>query len=323
MPLTGLRGPLRATAALVLLGVAWIILSEPPKVIKKVPKLAEDTTAKEEAAPPKPPTLTATKESPLTNSLGMKFVPVPIGAGPSKGQLILFSLWETRSKDYAVFVKNSGHDAGEDWKTASHHEVPFGRGEGEKAEESSYPVANVSYDDAVAFCAWLTKKDRASGLIGPQDEYRLPSDVEWSHAMGTGGQEDASASPKDKSWGVKDVYPWGTGFPPPAGSGNYRDTTSAAKFDKTSIDGYTDGYAVTATVGSFKANALGLYDLGGNVWEWTSSPYEPGSESYAQRGASWREFATSATRSSYREDSHAGMRYMDIGFRCVLVAGGR
>ncbi|MFO1481759.1 MAG: SUMF1/EgtB/PvdO family nonheme iron enzyme [Verrucomicrobiaceae bacterium] len=267
---------------------------------------------------------TATKESPFINSLGMKFVPVPISAGPSKGQRVLFSIWETRSKDYAAFVKDSGHDAGEEWKTFIYQGVPVGRGENEKAEESSHPAAFVSHDDAVAFCAWLTKKDRASGLIGPRDEYRLPSDVEWSYAVGIGDQESPSASPKEKGGGVKDVYPWGTGFPPPAGSGNYPDTTAKAKgtvFIR-SIGGYTDGYATTAPVGSFKANVLGLHDLGGNLCEWTDSVYEPSSTDRVLRGESWFIYDASSALSSSRLRDVAGYRDFFIGFRCVLAVSG-
>jgi serine/threonine protein kinase len=329
---------LAAAAALVVGCVgAWAILSKPKEVTQQVPKLVEDTvaeaaTAKAKAAkamqpppaPPQPPTLTATQESPFTNSLGMKFVPVPIGAGPSKRQRLLFSIWETRSKDYAAFVKDSGYDAGEDWKTYSYKDVPVGRGENEKAEDSSHPVANVSHDDAVAFCAWLTKKDRASGQIGPQDEYRLPSDVEWSYAVGIGEKEDASASPKDKDQGVKDVYPWGSTFPPPAGSGNHADTTAKAKFgsDWSTMEGYTDGYATTAPVGSFKANALGLHDLGGNLYEWCMDWYDSEQKYRVLRGGSWVDYVPANLLSSCRNFGTPGFRYDCYGFRCVLVVSG-
>jgi hypothetical protein len=266
-----------------------------------------------------------TKAAPFTNSLGMKFVPVLTYKG---GEKVLFSIWETRSKDYAAFVKATNHDAGEDWKTYLHEEVPVGRGEGEDAEESSHPVANVSHDDGVAFCAWLTKRDRASGLIGPQDEYRLPTDTEWSYAVGIGDKEDASASPKEKheagTTKLADIYPWGGSFTASAISGNYADAAAKAKFgsDWGAIDGYTDDYPTTAPVGSFKANSFGLYDLGGNLYEWTSSALEPGSDRRVLRGASWFYDDASGTLSSYRGILEAGRRNFGIGFRCVLVVGG-
>ncbi|MBE7495107.1 MAG: SUMF1/EgtB/PvdO family nonheme iron enzyme [Verrucomicrobiaceae bacterium] len=289
---------------------------------------ADAETAKKAAmpppAPPKPPTLTATKESPFTNSLGMKFVPVPIGAGPSKDQRILFSIWETRSRDYAAFVKDSGHDAGEDWKTYNHKDVPVGRGEGENAEESSHPVVNVNYDDAVAFCAWLTKKDRASGLIGPQDEYRLPSDVEWSYAVGIGDQEDASASPKDKDEKISNIYPWGQDFPPHGKVGNLSDSAAKAKFKTFSAtEDYTDGYETTAPVGKFNENQFGLFDLGGNASELCADWHEEEKGTFVVRGSSWAYSQASYHLSSRRGLSMRDRRSYGCGFRCVLVVVGR
>ena len=229
-----------------------------PPAAASVPK-ATNTSPAALAGASALPTLTATKDNPFTNSLGMKFVPVPINAGPSKGQRILFSIWETRSKDYAAFisevmsgkydsrplirpssgamytlsfginnVKNLKRKIDTRWKDSSYEGVPVGRGEGESADQSNHPVTCVSAYTAEAFCDWLTKKELASGLIGPQDEYRLPSDVEWSYAVGIGDLEDASASREDKDMKIDGVYPWGTTVPPPAGSGNYADTTAMA-----------------------------------------------------------------------------------------------
>jgi formylglycine-generating enzyme required for sulfatase activity len=177
-------------------------------------------------------------------------------------------------------------------RPTSGKEVPVGRGEGEDAEESSHPVANVSHDDGVAFCAWLTKRDRASGLIGPQDEYRLPTDTEWSYAVGIGDKEDASASPKEKDWQTQlaDIYPWGGSFTAAsqaAGTTPMKPRRPKAVTFGPSLMATDDGYATTAPVGSFKANSLGLHDLGGNLWEWTSSEWESGSTSRVLRGASW------------------------------------
>jgi serine/threonine protein kinase/formylglycine-generating enzyme required for sulfatase activity len=274
----------------------------------------------------------AEKSIPFINSLGMKFVPVPIGAGESKGQRLLFSIWETRSKDYAAFVEATGYDAGEDWKTGLCDEGPVGRGVGELAEVSVHPVACIIHDDAAAFCAWLTQKDRATGLIGPQDEYRLPTDTEWSYAVGIGDQEDAKASPKQKDHpGLPGIYPWGNTYPPPTDNvGNYADTATKVRksYFSTRIAGYTDGYATTAPVGSFKCNALGIYDLGGNLQEWTSSPWESGSGSKVLRGGSWFDDIPAALYSSSRLSTSLTARdrgygyAWGYGFRCVLVVSG-
>jgi formylglycine-generating enzyme required for sulfatase activity len=222
-------------------------------------------------------------------------------------------------------VKDSRHNASEDWKTYLFKEVPVGRGESEAAEESNHPVASVSHDDGVAFCNWLTKKERDFGLIGQQEEYRLPTDMEWSYAVGIGDKEDAQDSLWRKDGKLPGIYPWGGSFTAASISGNYADTAAKAKFgsDWGTIDGYNDGYATTAPVGSFKANSLGIYDLGGNLWEWTSSPWEYGSnDRRVLRGASWNYSGASDTLSSYRVNIVADRRVSDIGFRCVLVVGG-
>jgi hypothetical protein len=108
----------------------------------------------------------ASKSAPFTNSLGMKFVPVP-------GTEVLFCIHETRSRDYAAFMadRNRGYsmsgDDAEDWRTGEVKQVPVGRGVGERAEQSNHPVASVSWLDAVAFCDWLSKKEGKT--------YRLPT----------------------------------------------------------------------------------------------------------------------------------------------------
>mgnify|MGYP002172875652 CR=1 FL=1 len=99
---------------------------------------------------------------PFTNTLGMKFVPV-------KGTDVQFSMWETRVKDYAEYAAaNAGVDGS--WKI-----VGF-------TQANPHPVVNVSWEDAVAFCAWLTKKEMAEGRIKAGQKYRLPTDAEWTAA---------------------------------------------------------------------------------------------------------------------------------------------
>jgi len=121
----------------------------------------------------------ATKEKPFVNSLRMNFVPVPITGGPTDGRTVLFSVWETRVKDYEVFVKETKRE----WPKP---DFP---------QSGEHPAVNLTWDDAVAFCAWLTIEDRKSGKIGPNDVYRLPSDHEWSCAVGIGKDENPAASP--------------------------------------------------------------------------------------------------------------------------------
>jgi formylglycine-generating enzyme required for sulfatase activity len=272
---------------------------------------------------------TATKAAPFTNSLGMKFVPL---LRYQDGRRALCGIWETRSRDYAAFMADpargyemTGDDA-DDWKTSERDGVPVGRGSGERAEDSNHPAANVSWEDASAFCKWLTKRERAAGSIGPQDEYRLPSDQEWSYAVGIGEKEDASQSPQEKAGNqsLEAVFPWGGDFPPPARSGNYADEDAKARGVNTLglIEGYRDGQATTAPVGSYSPNGLGIHDLGGNLWEWCQDRYNAKQELRVLRGASWLIFVRVTLRSAYR--AYGGPRYRDgfSGFRVVLVVAG-
>jgi formylglycine-generating enzyme required for sulfatase activity len=251
----------------------------------------------------------------FVNTLGMPFVPVP-------GTEVSFSIWETRVKDYAVYAAaNSGVDAS--WKKPSVLEISI-------SQETTHPVVKVSWEDANAFCAWLTKKELAAGKITANQRYRLPTDVEWSVAVGLG--RETGSTPEAKDMGVKDVYPWGKEWPPPKGAGNYADTACKLEFgpkykaktgnDLPVIEGYTDGFAYTSPVGSFAANKDGLHDMGGNVWEWCEDKWNPTSSLRVLRGASWGNGGyPGGLLSSGRRGGTPGGRTYYIGFRCVLVSG--
>ena len=98
-------------------------------------------------------------------------------------------------------------------------------------------------------------------------------------------QGQTGATPRDRQGKIKGVYPWGKEWPPPRGVGNYAPSLKVDDFDQTS------------PVGSFKPNKFGLYDMGGNAWEWCedqigkwrSDRVDPGNpKERVLRGNSWR-----------------------------------
>ena len=241
----------------------------------------------------------------------MKFVPVPITGGPTSGQRILFAVWETRVQDFEAFVKESGYA----W---------FKRTDVEQGP--THAVAGVSWEDSQAFCQWLTQKERSDGKLGIGESYRLPSDHEWSCAVGIGEQEDAAKLPSEKMGKLADVFPWGSQWPPPANSGNYasdelRPLLATGKFSYIAgeMPGYRDAQATVGSVGSYGANRDGLHDLGGNVWEWCEDWFDDSKKDRVLRGASWNGIDRGSLLSSNRIRGTSGIRYNHSGFRCVLV----
>jgi formylglycine-generating enzyme required for sulfatase activity len=230
---------------------------------------------------------TATRDAPFVNSLGMKFVPVP-GTG------VLFSVWETRVKDYRAFASATGHEV----------EKPS------FAQTDEHPAVNVSWEDAKAFCAWLSQKEGR--------EYRLPTDAEWSTAVGL--PRETGTTPADKHMKNTTHFPWGGTYPPTTPVGNYADATAKKENPIwTIIDGYDDGFAWTSPAGRFAANQFGLHDLGGNVLEWCEDLWKPGDTSRVLRGGSFIGVSRDILLSSCRYDCEPTGRGVSFGFRVVVV----
>ncbi len=116
------------------------------------------------------------------------------------------------------------------------------------------PVVHVAYEDAAAYADW------AGG--------RLPREDEWEIAA-RGAIEGAD-------------FVWGEAFRP---DGTWRANTWQGPFPV--IDTGDDGYQGLAPVGCYEANGYGLYDMAGNVWEWTSSPFDASQETGTIRGGSF------------------------------------
>ncbi|HWX21843.1 MAG TPA: bifunctional serine/threonine-protein kinase/formylglycine-generating enzyme family protein [Candidatus Binatia bacterium] len=246
-----------------------------------------------------------------TNTLGMVFVPVP-------GTKTSFSIWHTRVQDFEAFVKATSYDATKGMWSLSHGWKP--RGDTWKnpgfVQGPMHPVCGVNWGDAQAFCAWLTNKDRKEGKITSAQSYRLPTDAEWSVAVGD------------------DLYPWGNQWPPPTEAGNYAGDFATKGWHK-------ETEARTSPVGSFMANRFGLYDMGGNLDQWCEDWYREelnseeirkkipawaswgaGQKTRVLRGGSWYVGGPDYLLSSRRGDAPPGSRNDYIGFRCVLAPGG-
>lgn len=225
----------------------------------------------------------------LSNSLGMKFVKIP-------NTSVLFSVYVTRVQDYsAYYVESDSSSINKQWIN------PMYKGEN-MPPGGHYPVINVNWDDAKAFCDWLSKKEGK--------RYRLPTDSEWSIAAGL--NESSEGTPASKSDKIKDVYNWGTGWPPPKGAGNFDDHSENA------IPGYYDGYVGPSPVGIFQVNKFGLYDLAGNVWEWCEDWFDEKEGMRVMRGRCAGSSTQQRLWLSNRHEFKGSNRNSCVGFRVVL-----
>ncbi|WP_395750182.1 formylglycine-generating enzyme family protein [Prosthecobacter sp.] len=259
-----------------------------------VEALRKKMQGKDDSGLPDPSTLkpAAADGSSFINALGMRFVPL------ADKSTALICATETSVRDVETWMT--------DTKRTWTQKPSFLLG-------GNHPAAGVSWDDAKAFCAWLTERDRASKLIPATASYRLPTDVEWSLAAGL--KDEPGADPAARSLSNKTHYPWtpkADDWKPPA---------LMANLDATKIPGTTDSYSYTAPVDSARTNALGLYEMGGNVSEWCEDSWPGAAEEHVIRGGSWLSFDKDALLTSARNHALKSVTRADLGFRCMLDLG--
>ena len=181
---------------------------------------------------------------------------------------------------------------------------------------SNYPVVGVTWRQSKAFCAWRTlnknasiKKIKGHDLV---NSFRLPSEAEWEYAA-RGGLESAT-------------YPWG---------GPYTKNDRGcylANFKPSRGDYAADNALYTVEANSFDKNGYGLYNMAGNVSEWTESSYDPAAYEYVStmnpsvgdkknqrkvvRGGSWKDVSY-MLQCGTRDTEYRDTARSYIGFRTV------
>ena len=220
----------------------------------------------------------------------------------------LISSYEVTRGQYAEFVSDTGHStpdgcysygnggwglrAGRSWRDPGY------------PQSDDHPVACISRADALAYARWLS--ERRGGT------YRLPTEAEWEYAA-RGGTDTA------RTWGddAGQACEWA----------NVGDRTLLGHYSgwPWTIHPCADENVHTAPVGSYRTNRHGLYDMAGNVWEWTCSSYDAayrggelgcdsGGRNGVVRGGSWSNSPRWA-RSAGRFENQTDMRLDLVGFR--------
>ncbi len=178
-------------------------------------------------------------------------------------------------------------------------------------QSAQHPVVNVSWNDAVAYCKWLSRKDGR--------EFRLPTEAEWEYCARAGSTS---------------VFPDGHDPRQLVRSGNVSDSVAKAKLTRYPDGRYeegSDGFAFTAPVGHLPANRFGLHDMIGNVAEWCSDKQrrydesaqtdplgDPAIFTCVTRGGSWAHSGL-VSRPAFRSGWSPNERSITIGFRIAQI----
>ena len=168
------------------------------------------------------------------------------------------------------------------------------------------PVTMITWNDAVAYCRWLSTQEKAA--------YRLPTEAEWDYAARAGAAAGRY---------------WGEDADQGCGYANAADLDGKRLFVGWTAMRCRDGHVYTAPVGSYRDNDFGLRDMLGNVLEWTCSLYDKDTPApvqdcqkpeverlFAVRGGSWNDEPRNV-RLAERHRSRPDSREYFLGFRLV------
>ena len=299
---------------------------------RQLPQLVSNLTGSQ-------PLATARRE--VVNSIGMKLELIPAGdflMGSPKNEEGR-APWEQQHEvqitqpfymgatpvtigQFKAFVKDAGYktEAEKDGKGGFGYNAATHRGEQSPTynwkntgweQTDEQPVVNVTWNDAVEFCKWLSKKEGKT--------YELPTEAEWEYACRAGTETRFWCGDKDEDL---------------KGNANIADASLKEKDpSQSNVVAWDDGYPYTSPVGKFKPNPWGLYDMHGNVWQWCADwfdkdyyrnsprqdPKGPDSgQLRAQRGGSWLHGTPRECRSAERGYFEPGHRNSHDGFRVVL-----
>ncbi|HOH29413.1 MAG TPA: SUMF1/EgtB/PvdO family nonheme iron enzyme, partial [Candidatus Hydrogenedentes bacterium] len=211
----------------------------------------------------------------------------------------LLGRFEITNRQFRCF--DPGHDSGLETGEA----YQFGDDErGHTLNRDEQPVVRVSWEQAMAFCAWLSEKTG--------HPFSLPTEAQWEYACRAG-----TATPL---W-------YGTLDSDFSACANFSDATHHTVYYPHVPDAlppwrpadtrFDDTWRVAAPAGSFKPNPWGLYDMHGNVAEWTASDYASGPRKVV-RGGSWLD-CPKRGRSAFRNHYEPSQKVHDVGFRVVCA----
>ena len=231
--------------------------------------------------------------------------------------------FETSNEQYRRY------DPAHDSRVESKHAYQFGV-HGFPLNHPKQPVVRVSWEQAMGFCDWLGRKTG--------QKFSLPTEAQWEYACRSGSAQEFSfgdlntdfsqyANLADRKLREFADNPYQV----------YAPLTNATKYDDwiPRDDRFDDGVLVSGEIGRYKANPWGLYDMHGNVCEWTRTSYRPYpyrrddgrnsltlAEDKVVRGGSWYDRPKRA-RSAFRLAYRPYQKVFNVGFRVVCELSGR